>query len=267
MVQELVDSFRFRYDGMAGYISGGHQHGVEITEGADGKPVTRAMGLNLEHYYARSSSGHMVPRIKADIRTERRGDEIRIIISPYANWSVDAIITYRLLPERTIEACYEFSFHADYAAFEGFISNYFHDPIEPYVHIGGRWVLHKLGEREHRWWPRSESDAINIRDGRLVDLLKSSENFIAPLDPLFYDYPLMVTQISNSGWSIIHSMEKHTCSSLSANRTWNAHDFSIVGRDVSKGETIRCHAWMTYAKLESINDALLIYKRFSGDKV
>ena len=68
-------SVAFAYDSLAGYVSGGRHQGVELTRGADGRPVTRAMCLNLEHYYARGAGkGMFVPRYEAPATTEVLSD-------------------------------------------------------------------------------------------------------------------------------------------------------------------------------------------------
>ena len=111
-MDELVPSWRFKREGLAGYISGGPEHGVELTHGADGRPVTRCMCLNLEHYYAKSCrGGRFVPRGKADVRTEQADEGgVRVEISAWGDWNVTSTITYRLLPERIIEATFDFAF-------------------------------------------------------------------------------------------------------------------------------------------------------------
>ena len=46
--------------------------------------------------------------------------------------------------------------------------------------------------------------------------------------------------------------------SIQCNRRWGAHDFTLVGRDVKRGESVRCRAWMAYRKLDpkSLDDVL-----------
>lgn len=262
MAEQLIDSWGFDYENLSGYISTGHQHGIELTKGADGNPVTRQMCLNMEHYYAKARSGRFVPRNKADVSFERmRDDAICIVISPYGEWDLTSVITYRLLPERIIEATFEFSSEADFPAFEAFISNYFHEPTEPHIHIGGKWVQPSLGDREHRYWARDEQAVQDIRDSRLDDFLAEGKGkYEAPIDPLYYDYPVMVTPIGDSGWSVVHAIEREWCPSISANRIWRAHDFSLVGQDVSAGQVITCKAWMAYRELSSLDDALKLHE-------
>jgi len=268
MTPELIDCWRFKYDKLAGHIIGGHEHGFELTAGADMGPVSRRMCMNLEHYYARGRTmGRFVPRYEAEVTASRAGDDaVRIAIAPYEDWRITSTITYRLLPECTFEASYEFTFHQDYGGFEALISNYFHDPTEPHLHAGGKWFRPQLGDREHRYWTRTEEDARILRDGRWDDFFaETKDDYTLSIDDAPYDHPLMVTEIGDSGWSIINVIERDVCPSISANRTWNAHDFSLVGRDVAEGETVACRAWMAYRQLESLDDAVKLCTDLLGE--
>jgi hypothetical protein len=223
--------------------------------------------MNVEHYYARGRrGGRFVPRYKADVRASKAGeDAIQVTIAPYQDWRVTTTATYRVIPSRTVEAVYEFAFEDDYGAFEALISNYFHDPTEPSVHAGGAWLRPQLGEREHRSWMRSEQDIRNYRDGRHEDFMAEMKNdYLLSIDDKLYDHPVMVSEIGDSGWSIVHAIDRGVCPSISANRTWSAHDFSLVGRDVQKGEKVVCRAWMAYARLGSLDDALKLAQELMG---
>jgi hypothetical protein len=267
MALELIESWRFRVEGLSGYISGGHEHGLELTAGAKAQPLTRPMCMNVEHYYARGRrGGRFVPRYKAEVETSQVGqDAVRVTIAPYQDWRVTTMATYRVIPDRTVEAVYEFVFEEDCGAFEALISNYFHEPTEPWVHAGGAWVRPQLGEREHRTWMRSEQDSRNYRDGRHEDFMAEVKNdYLLSIDDKFYDYPVMVSEIGDSGWSIVHVIDRQVCPSISANRTWNAHDFSLVGRDVQKGETVVCRARMAYTRLGALDDALKLAEELTG---
>ena len=269
MMNEVPPAWRFKYDTLAGYVVGGHEHGLHLTDGADGAPVTRSMSMNLEHYYSKSArGGRFVPRFKAEVQTERTADGTVIVrIAPYGNWSVSATVSYRFLPDRVIETRFEFDFGASYRDFEAFISNYFHSPMEPHVHTGGRWARPQLGGREHRYWTRDERDAQVVADGRLDEFLaEMKEPYEVPVDPVRYDLPVLITPIGDSGWSVINVAERKTCPSLSANRTWNAHDFSLIGHDVEKGQRIVCRAWTIYSKLESLDDVIPLYERLTGEQ-
>ena len=88
----------------------------------------------------------------------------------------------------------------------------------------------------------------------------------AKMDDQFYDHPVLVSPIRDSGWSIVHAVQRDLCPSISANRRWHAHDFSLVGRDVAAGETVTCRAWMIYQKLDSLDDALCLADRVTATK-
>lgn len=267
MATELIESWRFNAEGLAGYLSGGHEHGVELTAGQNLQPLTRRMCMNVEHYYARDRhGGRFVPRYKAEVTAERMEENaVRITIAPFEDWLVTTNVVYRVLPERTIEATYEFTFGDDYGGFESLISNYFHEPTEPYVHSGGEWLKPELGDREHRTWMRGEQDLANFRDGRHEDFREEShDDYLLSVGDDFYDHPVMVSEIGDSGWSVVHVIEREVCASVSANRTWNAHDFSLVGRDVTKGQTVVCRAWMVYIELKSLDEALELAERLGA---
>ena len=74
----------------------------------------------------------------------------------------------------------------------------------------------------------------------------------------------MVSPIRDSGWSVVHVIERAQCPSISANRRWQAHDFSLLGRDVAAGETVSCRAWMIYARLNCLDDALKLADTVDG---
>ena len=60
------DQWTFQYADLSGVISGGKQHGIELRAGADGKPLTGNMCLNLEHFLAKDfPNGRFVPRLES----------------------------------------------------------------------------------------------------------------------------------------------------------------------------------------------------------
>lgn len=266
MTDTLAPAWRFNQGNMAGYISGGEEHGVEITWGADKKPVTRRMCMNLEHYFASGKLGLFVPRLKANARSELMSENsVRVCIDPYEDWRVRSSITYRLLPERCIQAEYVFAFEEAYQGFHALISNYFHEPTEPFLRLAGRWIQPSLGEKEHRNWPRDieARELINATMKMLKEHPEVPADQARPVDDLCYEHPIMVSPIRDTGWSVAHIVERNACMSLSANRRWNAHDFSLVGRDVAAGDSIVCRAWMIYARLESLDAALELADRLT----
>lgn len=255
----LTTAWRFSQDGTAGYISGGHGHGVEITCGADSEPVTRPMCMNLEHYYARGKPGTFVPRYKAEVHSELISqNSVRVSIEPYGSWRLRSTITYRLLPESTIEAEYSFAFEQAYPDFHVLISNYFNEPTEPFLRIDGRWTQPSLGEKEHRNWPR-DSESRRLMSATMATINADPEALsdqARPIDQQCYEHPIMISPIRDTGWSVVHVIERDACPSISANRRWNAHDFSLIGHNVAEGETVVCRAWMVYTKLETFDKAL-----------
>jgi len=262
----LHDDGRFAYGQLlAGKISGGKLHGVELTRGADGKPVTRPGCLNVEHYYSTSQAGgRFVPRTKAPLSIKRLDKTaMRVEIGPYEKWRVGATVTYRLLPDCVIEADYVFAFDADYRGFEAFISNYFYNAWPPHLRLAGKWAEGRLNvPLEHHRWCRSDADR-----QRILQILPAfyahyamqpDYDLAKSVDETLYSEPVLVTFIGTSGYAVVHWIEHKNCPSISANRRWGAHDFSLIGRDVKRGESVRCRAWMAYRKLdrESLDDVL-----------
>lgn len=259
----LTPSWRFAAGSMAGTIMAGQEHGIEITRGADGGPVTRPMCMNLEHYYSTSvPNGFFIPRNKAPLTARQTADNaVRIEIEPLAPYAVQSVIDFRLREDAVFEVTYTFAFSASYRRFEVLISNYFHENTPPFIRVGGTWVQPALPGIEHRYYCRSAADAASLAKalvGQTAELKAQLPHFDFdnPIDPLRYDRAVMVSPIRDTGWSVIHWVDEAWCTSLSANRRWNAHDFSLVGRDVDAGERIACRAWMAYRKLASLDEAL-----------
>jgi hypothetical protein len=165
MGQPLIPSWQFKNEGVRGYITSGGQHGVEIADIGDGLPGTRPMCLNLEHYYSRSCrEGRFVPRLKARTSSSLLDEEVvSVRIEPYQEWRVRTEINFKVLPGPMIEAMYHFRFLSDFEGFEALISNYFVEPTEPYIHVGGGWVRPSIADRDHRFWARGSDQADNIR--------------------------------------------------------------------------------------------------------
>jgi len=261
----LHDDGRFEYGQLlAGRISGGKLHGVELTCGADGKPVTRAGCLNVEHYYSTSQvDGRFVPRTKAPLSFKRLDDTaMRVEIGPYEEWRVRVTVTYRLLAECVIEADYLFAFDADYRDFSTLISNYFYDAWPPYLRLDRQWVKGRLNDpMEHRRWCRSAADRqrmIQAIPSYFLGYPPMGYDRLKSVDETPYSEPVIATFIGTSGYAVINWMERENCFSIECNRRWGAHDFTLVGRDVKRGESVRCRAWMAYRKLDrkSLDDVL-----------
>jgi hypothetical protein len=257
LVAQGVDTWTFAYPGLTGVLSGGHEAGVELTEGADGQRVTRQMNLNLEHYLAAGLGGSFVPRSHASVVTEQVDDHsIRLTIAPNEIGNVTVRIIYSLLPDRVIEAEYEFTFGSDHRNFEGIVSHYFHEPAAPFVPIGGEWVQPVISDTEHRFWARGPAQAAMVLDGRwnfVAQMGFPEVSFVA--DSRYYDEPVLISPTSDPDWYVVHIAERAGSSSLSANTKWQAHDFGLVGRDVSAGETVTVRAWMVYTQLSDFDEA------------
>lgn len=252
------DRWKFAWPQLEGVISGGHEHGITLTKGSDGQPVTRSMCLNLEHYLTKGRFAHLVPRNQAPVKCQQLdAHSVLIEIEQIPDWPVAASITYRLRAEMTIEAEYELTFHGDLVGFEALVSNYFHEPTEPYVSLGNDWVQPRVTEREHRFIARSTADIVNLIDGRYTsrgDIF--DKDFCWTVELRNFSQPVMISPIRDTGWSVVHLFCREDCTSLSLNRAFHAHDLSFVGRDVAKGDTVRWQVRMIYVKLNHPAEAL-----------
>lgn len=84
--------------------------------------------------------------------------------------------------------------------------------------------------------------------------------FDFPVDRGYCTLPIFVVPAARVGWYTIVASDPHSTASISANRRWNACDFSLVGRDVGEGETCDCSAWIIYAELSAPAEAATVYR-------
>jgi len=264
MTKPMVPSLRFVEKGFKGYLAGGGEHGIEITMGMDNAPVTRPMCMNVEHYFSLScGEGLFVPRYRAETKTEILSDRsLEVSILPYEEWRLQTVVRFTLLQERLIEARYTFSFETSHTFFEAFISNYFHEPTPPYIHVGGRWVQADIKDNEHRWWPKGDKQAAALPEiFERNPMPPAGGDAERNVDAARYDHAIMISPIRDTGWAVLNMVDPGSCAGISANTIWQAHDFSLVGRAVVSGETVQCRAWLAYEKVESPEAALSIYEK------
>lgn len=259
----LERCWRFESDGVVGYVTGGGEHGVEITEAPDRTPATRRLCLNLEHYLAADRGlGEFVPRAKATVEADRTAPEtVEIAVEPHGEWPVRTTLELTPRGERTIEARYEFSFDEAVSGFEAFVSNYFHEPTPPLVHLDGGWVGPDLDDDEHRFWASDGAAGRRIRS-------LYPEPYMG-LEPTVADAeltrPVMVTPVPDSEWSVVLAADPDGCASLSANRRFNAHDVSLVGRDVEAGETVSARVWLWLTDADDPDATLRRFEELVAD--
>jgi hypothetical protein len=252
-------SLQFRSNDVYGYISGGGTHGVHLVPERAGQPASRRMCMNLEHYYcADGKDGFFVPRLKAETRTELGENTVTVHISPYGDWQVAATVAFQLdLARGGVSVTYTFEFAAAYRCFCFLISNYFLDPTEPHLRLGGDWVQPQLTDAEHRTWPRTPEDAADY--AAILDQLERPAKQVAvPIDDCCYSEPILVTPIRDSSLSVINIFERRTCASVSANRCWSAHDATLTLGDVAAGERRTAHGWLFWRELANLDGALQI---------
>jgi len=268
----LNDDGTFNYGNvLIGKISGPPTHGVEFSKGAvedQGLPVTKPMSLNVENYHvAGTLNGLYVPRKMAEQKINRLNENtMRLQIEPYENWKVHTEVLYTLLPDCVVQAKYTFTCEQDYPQFEVFISSYFHGCYPPYMRLNGKWqraeIVRANNPCEHRYWCRDEKTREQLK-AKMPQRLKQYDEvfggrdksiFVEAVDERCYTEPLIVTPIHGTGYAVVHWIERESCMSLSANNRNGAHDFCLVGRDVKKGQTVTCYAWMAYRKLPLVQN-------------
>ena len=251
---------RFRFPHVQGYLSGGNEHGIELTT-PNGKagPITRRMCRNLEHYFTNDrKGGYFVPRYLTQIDSSAAADSVTVKFAAYEGWPVEATATFRVVSETLLEAVHTFTFSEALPGFEGFISNYviLNDP--PWLQLDGKWCQVELGDKEHRYFPCHEQGRANLHERfKVCDVPESTKGMGIgwPVDDATVTLPVMVTPTSIDEWYVLHAVDPAECPSFSANRMWRAHDYSLVGRDVAAGETVTCRSWMSYAQLDAVDQA------------
>ncbi len=258
---KLEDNLAFSYGNtLAGKVRGGEEHGVELSRGFDGKPVIAPASLNLEHYYSTSRpAGLFVPR-KGTRRIEKTGDRtVRVEIAEYAGWKISAEIIYTFLPDCAIRADYTLVFGETYQDFNTILSLYFFEETMPCLRFDNRWEQLRLATpKEHRFWCR---DAKELE--RFKRALPAMNADYAPLqlagcmtvDQRTFSTPIMISAIRDTGWAVILWFDEEV-RSVSANTRWKAHDFSIGGRDVKKGEVLKSTVWLAYRQLDNMDATL-----------
>jgi len=200
-----------------------------------------------------------VPR--AGTRSIRKADDRTVVIeiAQGQGWQVAGKITCTFLPQCTIRADYEMEFDADYKDFNTLVSAYFHEATLPYLRIAGEWQQVALPDQmQHRFWCRSQQDLGDFRkalDAMNADYAGSGFPDLISVDDLTWEEPVMVNTTRNTGWAVAMWFDKNV-RSVSANVRWQAHDFSIGGFDVKKGESIMSTLYMAYRKIGNMDDLL-----------
>ena len=245
----------------------GHLHGLVITNDAEGRLVTSPgkCFMNLEHYEAKDRQGLFVPRDLCQHSSNIGDGWLAIHFAKTNNWRVESQVRYWFISDDTIDIEFEFLFDEDLESFEGFIASYMvPGTLPPWIKINGQWTRPEINNevKEQLFIPKDKKALKVVEDGRWQILYDRGNAYRAIRQ--YYDLPVMVTTRDNdlSTPVIIQMVNPKLCFALSPNRFAPAHDFSIVGRKVTNGETIIAKARLVYRKIDRLNDVELIYQDF-----
>ncbi len=229
---------------------GGEYHGLVL----DGVTQPGLCLLNLEHYTAAGVAGRFVPRIVPE------GAELSF--EPTADWAVRSTIVYRRHSECAYEATFTFMFERRYEAFEAFIASYF--PVStppPWLLCKGGWRRPQPKPMEQLFVARDEQAANRVGDGRWAMLPAAGYGYRVAKDR--YAKALMLTHPAGDDRVVMQFLKPGDCSQLSPNIFAPAHDLSIVGRNVSAGETVQVPVRLVCRPSLSRADAVEMHDSFA----
>lgn len=257
--------FDFSRPDMKGYIRAtGHHHGLIITQGADGRPVTkdRMCTLNLEHYSETGRSAPFLPRNERLHTFEREGDRVTLIVSATDEWSIQSRVLYDLTHPDHITVTFSFEFQRDFSKFEAFVASYMADWTPPLIKCGGEWMRPFPEKRFQMFVPKDDEVAAWPPDGRWGWFPESLKPKVSGLR---YDIPVLVSRDDKSGWAMIQMVDPDGVRALSPNTFAPAHDLCLVGRDVRAGEKVSVPVRLLYRQVERMEQVEAWYGEFLTD--
>ncbi len=257
--------YEFKAGEMRGFVRPiGHHHGL-IIHGPNNTPVTKQGGctINLEHYVSADGHGQFVPR-KEELQTyEIDGQTLTIHFAPFEEWKIHSSLKYDFSSGEHIDITFSFRFEADYNAFEAFVASYMHSRVPPLAKMGGRWIRLQPERGWQMFLPKTPRHGEYVLDGRWGW-------FPSGLKPHLvhsvYDRPILVTRDENSQYALIQLVDPRECMALSPNNFAPAHDLSLVGHDVKKGETVTVPIRLHYQKIDDMVEVEKLYNQFRKDR-
>lgn len=242
----------------------GHYHGLVIY-GPNNIPITRLGGctINLEHYVAADKMhGQFVPRDKVKQSYETAENSITIHFEPYEEWKIHSSLKFDFSSDDYIDAEFTFTFGQDYEKFEAFIASYMHSRVPPLLKMNGEWIRLQPEGNWQMFLPKTKQHGELVMDGRW-------DWFPDWLEPHVvnevYDIPVIVTRDEDNPFALIQMIDPSECMALSPNNFAPAHDFSLIGRDVKAGETVKIPVRLVYKELKSMNEIEELYRTFLAD--
>jgi hypothetical protein len=254
--------YEFDWGELQGFIrAGGHHHGLIITQGAEGKPVTRkrACTLNLEHYSQAGKTAPFLPRDEKLHSHKKEGDTVTLTVAETPEWPLVSTIRYDLSQKDVISVTFTFEFHRDFPQFEGFVASYMADRTPPLIKAGGEWVRPMPETRYQMFIPRNDTFASWPLDGRWSWFPDTLHPIVSKLR---YDIPVFVTRDDETQWALIQMVDPEGISALSPNTFAPAHDLCLVGRDVKAGEKVSVPVHLLYRQVERMEQVEEWYAEF-----
>jgi hypothetical protein len=173
-----------------------------------------------------------------------------------------------LLAADTVDVSWRFEFNADYLGFEAFIASYMPvGTVPPLIRSGGRWGRPHVNSvpKEQLFVARDEEAKRLPDDGRWRELFE--RGFAYAVDKGAYDIPVMVTTFGEGLIDpvVIQMVNRRECPALSPNVFAPAHDFSLVGRDVRRGQEVSARARIVYRPIADLADVQALYEQFEDE--
>jgi len=259
-----VTLYEFETGQLRGHLSGmGANPGINLTAGADGKPLTPsgASMMTLSHYLCSSNIGPYAPLKAEDRRQELHGDSLVIHFPATPHWPLEATVCYTLCETGRIDSIFHFDFRADFPSFEAQVTSTFADSAGvSNLHIDGNWFRPALTGKDFSFFARDRFAEMLVQDGRWD--FNVIEGYRVLLDERGYDYPILVLLEEKSGWALVQMCLIDECPSIALCSTPRQHNFSLVGRSVKQGETLTCHARLAYGQFRGLEGILPLYHQF-----
>ena len=263
MPVSLAPCFEFTTGKCRGFIRPkGHYHGLVLTAGVDGAPLTRsgACTLNLEHYCARGRGGPFVPRDHVRQEFETSDHSVTITFHPGDDWHLTSRIRYEVFDDARFDVTFHFAFAADYTDFEAFIASYIARREPPYVHLKDGWWRPSIIGSQQMFILLDGHRRSLVTDGRWDWLLKRRHT--VPVPSGVADLPIFVTRDDSTGWSLIQLIEPGGAFALSPNVFAPAHDLALVGRSVKSGEQVAVRVRLLYRQISDFAQVTDLYDEF-----
>ncbi len=280
----LEPAFEINTRELSGFIRPiGEHNGLILSARAAATAITKPgmVTWNLEHYCKTSKGYPFYPRNTAIQGYEQSAPgTFTLKYQPTDEWKVAISDTYSIFKDDRIEVKMELRFEEDYKNFEVFVASYFAPGFQVFLPLAKGWVTPEMEGTEQHFFPRDASARVMIDDGRWNWL--AARKYPPVGHDETYAMPLMVSVFRGTTppnasplrpeevgakeghWAWIQMTRPEDCLALSPNVFAPAHDFSLLGADVRKGETRTVRARLLWKKLKNLDEIKPLYENFLG---